>query len=152
MSILLVCFRHIHLVTKLRCKGYRRPKWISLPPLLKWSHHRPNQSCGFFVPITFYLYNMQSNIIIACFYKVSILHPKPCHIPLTYRHPIKKSDHIRCTCLKSCEWCYFINYWEPYVFLFLGPLHTWPKSRDHEIVRAQKKASKGPSQHTSKIM
>ena len=24
-----------------------------------------------------------------------------------------------------------------------GPLHTWAKSRDHEIVRAQKKASKG---------
>ena len=25
----------------------------------------------------------------------------------------------------------------------LGPLHIWAKSRDHEIVRAQKKVSKG---------
>ena len=27
--------------------------------------------------------------------------------------------------------------------LYLGPLHTQAKSRDHEIVRAQKKVSKG---------
>jgi hypothetical protein len=35
-----------------------------------------------------------------------------------------------------------------YYFIWLhiilqGPLHTWAKSRDHEIVRAQKKGSKG---------
>ena len=36
---------------------------------------------------------------------------------------------------------------------YLGPLHTQAKSRDHEIVRAQKKVSKGcRSQHTSKIV
>ena len=33
----------------------------------------------------------------------------------------------------------------------LGPLHTWAKSDDHEIVRAQKKVSKGYPKDTSKI-
>jgi hypothetical protein len=35
---------------------------------------------------------------------------------------------------------------------YLGPLHTQAKSRDHDIVRAQKEVSKGPPKHTSKIM
>ena len=34
----------------------------------------------------------------------------------------------------------------------LGPLHTRAKSRDHDIVRAQKKVSQRPSEHTSKII
>ena len=34
----------------------------------------------------------------------------------------------------------------------LGPLHTRAKSRDHEIVRAQKKSVQRLSQDTSKIM
>jgi len=34
----------------------------------------------------------------------------------------------------------------------LGPLHTQAMSPDHEFVRAQKKVSQRPSQHTSKIM
>jgi hypothetical protein len=33
----------------------------------------------------------------------------------------------------------------------LGPLHTPPKSRGHEIVRAQKKVSEGRPTTTSKI-
>jgi len=38
----------------------------------------------------------------------------------------------------------------PHEFIFLlGPLHTRAKSRDHEIVGAQKKV---PSQDTSKIL
>ena len=36
--------------------------------------------------------------------------------------------------------------------LLYGPLHTRAKSRDHKIVRAQKKSVQRPSQHTSKIM
>ena len=40
----------------------------------------------------------------------------------------------------KANWCI---YWR-----LLGPLHTRAKSRDHEIVRAQKKVSKGrPSRH-----
>ena len=37
----------------------------------------------------------------------------------------------------SCDW---------------GPLHTWAKSCDHEIMRAQKRVSKGRPKDTSKIM
>ena len=33
----------------------------------------------------------------------------------------------------------------------LGPLHTHVKSRDHEIVRAQKKVSKGRPKTPSKL-
>ena len=35
---------------------------------------------------------------------------------------------------------------------YLGPLHTRAKSRDHEIVRSQKRRVQRPSQHTSKLM
>ena len=35
---------------------------------------------------------------------------------------------------------------------FFGPLHIRAKSRDHEILGAQKKSVQRPSQHTSNIV
>ena len=46
-----------------------------------------------------------------------------CLTPLKRRCPIERSKHLRCT--------------------HLGPFHTRAKSHDHEIVRAQRKMSKG---------
>ena len=45
-----------------------------------------------------------------------------------------------------------ILYAAPEVSIFEGHFTHEPSDRDHEIVRAQKKVSKRPSQHTSKII
>ena len=54
--------------------------------------------------------------------------------------------------LMMIEWPQDLTRLYDIVFWCLGPLPTRPKSRDHEIERAQKESIQRPSQDTSKIM
>ena len=64
------------------------------------------------------------NLVVTHVSLITVLNYNPCRVPLKYRFPIDKSDHIRPTYSNTQT---FVQ--------VLGPLHTRAKSRDLVMVR-----------------